>query len=59
MSQPKNHSIPTIFDIDLNSDLEKGQLAPKDKELAADAFLMFLAATDTTGIKLVFAIGIH
>ncbi len=54
-SQPKNDSIPTIFDIVLNPDPERGQFRPSDEELAADAFLMFVAGTGTSANTLVAA----
>lgn len=54
-SEPKNDSIPTIFDIALNPDPKKGQFTPNDEELTADARGMFTAGTHTTANALTYA----
>ncbi|MCJ1458009.1 hypothetical protein MMC28_008378 [Mycoblastus sanguinarius] len=47
---------PTIFDNAIDPNTEKRQVAPSTKELAADAFLLMLAGTDTTSFTLSVAV---
>lgn len=42
-----------MFDINLNPNLEKGQFTPTVDEMAADAFALLIAGTDTTASSMV------
>ncbi|KAJ9605319.1 hypothetical protein H2200_009976 [Cladophialophora chaetospira] len=54
---PDSKKVTTsIFRTALNPNREKGQYIASQKELAADAVLMFLAGTDTTAHALMFGI---
>ncbi len=44
--------IRTVFDINLNPNLEKGQFTPTVDEMAADAFALLIAGTDTTALTM-------
>lgn len=44
---PSENQIRTVFDLNLNPHLEKGQFKPTNDEMAADACILLLAGTDT------------
>ncbi|KAJ4359692.1 uncharacterized protein N0V89_000248 [Didymosphaeria variabile] len=50
MNNPEktNSKIPTMFDLMLNPNTEKGQVTPPKAEMVADGTLMIVAGTDTT-----------
>ncbi len=54
--QPEHQSTstPTVFDTMLNPDTSKGQYTPSERGLTDDAFLMFVAGTDTTANTLCY-----
>ena len=45
-----------MFDINLNPNLEKGQFTPTVDEMAADAFALLTAGTDTSAYAMVTVI---
>lgn len=51
---PSEEKLRTVFDINLNPNLEKGQFTPAIDEMAADACTLLMAGADTTGNTLVF-----
>ena len=50
---PSENQIRTVFDINLNPNLEKGQFKPTNDEMAADACTLLLAGTDTSSNTMV------
>ena len=50
---PSEDHIRTVFDVNLNPNLEKGQFKPTNDEMAADACTLLLAGTDTSGNTMV------
>lgn len=50
---PSEKKIRTVFDINLNPNLEKGQFTPTTSEMGADAFALLVAGTDTVAITTV------
>ncbi|KAM0798614.1 cytochrome P450 [Usnea florida] len=50
---PSEKHIRTVFDVNLNPNLEKGQFKPTNDEMAADACVLLLAGTDTISSTMV------
>lgn len=50
---PSEGEIRTVFDINLDPNLEKGQFTPTVDEMVADAFGLLMAGTDTTAFAVV------
>lgn len=46
--EKSNSKIPTMFDLMLNPDAEKGQVTPPKSDMVAEGCLMIAAGTDTT-----------
>ena len=55
-STSSESDVATAFDVMLNPDTSKGQWAPDLQSMTNDAFMLFLAGTDTTAITLVSAV---
>ncbi|KAL9076278.1 MAG: hypothetical protein Q9161_000994 [Pseudevernia consocians] len=53
---PSEGEIRTVFDINLNPNLEKGQFTPTVDEMAADAFALLTAGTDTSAYAMMTVI---
>ena len=50
---PSKGEIRTVFDINLDPNLEKGQFTPTVDEMVSDAFALLMAGTDTTAFAVV------
>ena len=53
---PSEEEIHTVFDINLNPNLEKGQFTPTTNEMAADALTLLVGGTHTTSSAMVVTI---
>ena len=50
---PSEDHVRTVFDLNLNPKLEKGQFKPTNEQMAADACTLLIAGTDTSSNTMV------